>query len=86
VKNARGFLRQQAPDLLKDLKDHHDRFRALLQINMTVLATAHAVAEGLVRGVSGELSRKLSPQTYTSYGRAAAPPNTAPPLALSRQL
>jgi len=86
VKDARAVLRQHAPDLLRSLQDRHDRFRALLQINLTVLATAHAVAEGLVRGVSGELSRKSSPQTYTAYGRASAPPSTVPPMALSRRL
>ena len=39
-----------------------------------MLATAHAVTEGLVRGVSGELTRKSAPQTYTAFGRNPAPP------------
>jgi hypothetical protein len=86
VKACRSYLRQHCPDLLKDLQDHHERFRALLQINLTVLATAHAVAEGLVRGVSGELARKSSPQVYTAYGRSAAPARAVPPMAVSRQL
>ena len=86
VKASRGYLRQHTPALLNDLQERHDRFRALLQINLTVLATAHAVAEGLVRGVSGELARKSSPQTYTSYGCSSAPPSAAPPIAVSRQL
>ena len=86
VKASRAYLRQHTPDLLTGLQERHDRFRALLQINLTVLATAHAVAEGLVRGVSGELARKSSPQTYTAYGRNAAPPGAAPPIAVSRQL
>jgi len=86
VKECRSYLRQHAPDLLKDLHERHDMFRALLQINLTVLATAHAVAEGLVRGVSGELARKLSPQTYTAHGRNAAAPATVPPMAVSRRL
>ena len=65
----------------------HDNFRALLQINLTVLATAHAVSEGIVRGVSGELARKAAPQTYGASGRANAPdPRAAPPLAVSRVL
>ena len=71
------------PELIR----RHDSFRALLQINLTVLATAHAVSEGIVRGVSGELARKASPQTYGASGRANAPdPRTAPPLAVSRML
>jgi hypothetical protein len=86
VRECRSHLRQHAPDLLKDLQDRHDLFRALLQINMTVLATAHAVTEGLVRGVSGELVRKSQPQTYTAYGCNAAASAAPPPMAVSRRL
>ena len=57
------------------------KFRALLQINLTVLATAHAVSEGIMRGVSDELARKAAPQTYGATGRANAPgPSAAQPL------
>lgn len=76
-----------APDIMDALTRRHHAFRALLQINLTVLATAHAVSEGIVRGVSGELARKSSPQTYGASGRANAPdPRAAPPLAVSRTL
>jgi hypothetical protein len=69
------------------LRQRHDKFRVLLQINLTVLATAHAVAEEIVRGVSGDLARKAAPQTYGASGRAIAPgPSAARPLALSRTL
>jgi hypothetical protein len=74
-------------DQLDTVRRRHDRFRALLQINLTVLATAHAVSEGIVRGVSGELARKAAPQTYGASGRAVAPPaSAAQPLALCRTL
>jgi hypothetical protein len=86
VKACRDHLRRYAPELLKELQQRHDMFRALLQINLTVLATAHAVAEGLVRGVSAELSRKAHPTTYTAQGRNAASPRAVPPMAVSRQL
>jgi hypothetical protein len=76
-----------APGLFEELRHRHDEFRALLQINLTVLATAHAVSEGIVRGVSGELARKASPQTYGATGRANAPnPRAAQPLAISKSL
>jgi len=76
-----------APDTMGELVKRHDTFRALLQINLTVLATAHAVSEGIVRGVSGELTRKSAPQTYGASGRASVPdPRTAPPLTVSRVL
>lgn len=86
VRECGGYLRREAPEVLKDLQNRHDVFHALLQINLTVLATAHAVAEGLVRGVSGQLARKSSLQTYTAYGRNAAPSGAVPPMAVSRRL
>ena len=80
-------IAELAPDTLGALKRRHDSFRSLLQINLTVLATAHAVSEGIVRGVSGEMIRKSSPQTYGANGRANAPdPRAAQPLAVSRML
>jgi hypothetical protein len=76
-----------APERLATLHRQHDQFRALLQINLTVLATAHAVSEGIVRGVSGELARKSAPQTYGASGRPSAPGvSTIQPLAVSRSL
>jgi hypothetical protein len=72
---------------LAALRQRHDAFRALLQFNLTVLATAHAVSEGIVRGVSGEMARKLAPQTYGASGRTNAPSrHAAAPLAVSRML
>ena len=52
LKNAQAHLKQVAPELLATLRRHHETFRAMLQINLTVLATAHAVSEGIVRGVN----------------------------------
>jgi flagellar biosynthesis/type III secretory pathway chaperone len=74
-------------DRIDALQRRHESLRALLQINLTVLATAHAVSEGIVRGISGEMARKAAPQTYGASGRALAPPaSAAQPLALSRTL
>jgi hypothetical protein len=72
---------------LSDLKRKHEEFRALLQINLTVLATAHAVSEGIMRGVSDQLARKTAPSTYGATGRTNAPGASAgQPLAVSRVL
>jgi len=80
-------LARVVPETLAILRTRHDTFRALLQINLTVLATAHAVSEGIVRGVSEEMARKSAPQTYGSSGRANAPDKSAAaPLAVSRSL
>jgi len=84
---AQDHLTQVAPDLLASLKRHHETFRAMLQINLTVLATAHAVSEGILRGVNTEVQRRSMPNTYTAAGRRAAPgPRHITPLAVSRSL
>jgi len=75
------------PDALERLQARHESFRNLLQTNLTVLATAHAVSEGIIRGVSGELTRKQTPSTYGANGRAnQPPPSAAQPLSVSRSL
>ena len=45
-KTSQVYMTQSTPDLLTALQRHHDTFRAMLQVNLTVLATAHAVSEG----------------------------------------
>jgi len=87
VKAATDIIAKSLPEALDRLRKRHDAFRALLQTNLTVLATAHAVSEGIIRGVSGELARKQAPTTYGASGRANAPSSKASqPLAVSRSL
>ena len=87
LKNAQKYLAQVSPELLAALRRHHDTFRAMLQINLTVLATAHAVSEGIVRGVNTEIQRKNIPSTYTASGQRAVPgPRNMTPLSVSRSL
>jgi hypothetical protein len=87
LKASQKYLTQTAPELLNTLHRHHDTFRAMLQINLTVLATAHAVSESIVRGVNTEMQRRNIPNTYTSAGQRAAPgPRHMTPLAVSRSL
>jgi hypothetical protein len=87
LKNAQKYLNQVSPELLTTLRRHHDTFRAMLQINLTVLATAHAVSEGIVRGVNAEIQRKNIPNTYTASGHRATPgPRNITPLSVSRSL
>jgi hypothetical protein len=84
---SQKYLAQTAPELLTALHRNHDVFRAMLQINLTVLATAHAVSESIVRGVNTEMQSRNIPTTYTSAGRRAAPgPRHMTPLAVSRSL
>ena len=87
VKANLPALKTQVPDLLAALRKQHDTFNALLQINLTVLATAHAVSEGLIRGAHAEVARKNAPQTYGNSGRHGAPAKTAAvPVSVSRSL
>ena len=87
LKTSQKYLAQVSPELLTTLRRHHDTFRAMLQVNLTVLATAHAVSEGIVRGVNAEIQRRNIPNTYTASGQRAAPgPRNMTPLAVSRTL
>ncbi|WP_136626131.1 hypothetical protein [Bradyrhizobium macuxiense] len=87
LKSMQKMLSQTEPELLAALRRHHETFRAMLQVNLTVLATAHAVSEGIVRGVNAEVQRRNVPNTYTAAGRRAAPgPRNMTPLAVSRSL
>jgi hypothetical protein len=87
LKNAQKHVTQVSPELLTTLRRHHDTFRAMLQVNLTVLATAHAVSEGIVRGVNTEVQRKNIPSTYTASGQRATPgPRNITPLTVSRSL
>jgi len=87
LKAAKDLVARTLPEKLAALRERHGVFEAKLRTNLTVLATAHAVAEGIVRGVSGELARKRAPSTYGATGRANSPgPKTSQPLALSRSL
>jgi hypothetical protein len=87
VKANLAVISREVPDLLAALRKQHDTFNALLQINLTVLATAHAVSEGLIRGAAAEVARKAAPQTYGMSGRPTAPPKgAAQPVSISRTL
>ena len=87
LKAAQKIVAGVPKDTLQDLRSRHERFQKLLQTNLTVLATAHAVSEGIIRGVSGELAKKRAPSTYGAHGRANAPGrNATQPLAVSRSL
>jgi hypothetical protein len=84
--NAR-FVLQAVPARCATLKNVQEGLHTALQKNMIVLATAHAVSEGIVRRLSGELTKKASPQVYGASGRAVAPnPKHGRPLAVSRTL
>jgi hypothetical protein len=87
VNTAKPTIVKALPQALTALRERHAGFQSLLQTNMMVIATAHAVSEGIIRGVSGEMNRRQTPSTYGASGRANAPgPRNSQPLAVSRSL
>ena len=87
IRASQQYLSQVTPEMAAELRTRHDLFRAVLQMNLTVLATAHAVSESIMRGVSAELARKATPQAYGASGHATRPPaSNMQPLTLSRVL
>ena len=64
------------------LADRHERLPAVLRSNLMVLATAHAVSEGILRRLSGDLARKAMAPPGSTTGST----KRAAPLALSRTL
>ena len=84
---SQAYLKKTVPGVVQVLRERHNTFRSMLQINLTVLATAHAVAEGIIRGVSDEINRNAAPQVYGASGYRTTPPSrSAQPLAVSRVL
>jgi hypothetical protein len=73
-----------APEAASRLKEAHHGFRAALERNQAVLATARAVSEGLVKGVAEEMAKRTRP---AGYGDAAPPVRaTAGPLVYSGRI
>lgn len=72
-----------APEAAGRLKDAHLGFRAALERNQAVLATAKAVSEGLVKGVAEEMAKQTRP---AGYGSAAPARGGAAPLVYSGRI
>jgi hypothetical protein len=87
IKANAKFVLAATPTRCAALKSVQEAFGAVIKKNMMVLATAHAVSEGIVRRLSSEVTRKAAPQTYGASGRTVAPsPKHARPLAVSKTL
>jgi hypothetical protein len=87
LKASSKLLSRLVPQDVGALARRHELLQAELKTNLVVLATAHAVSEGIIRRLSGDLVRKACPQVYGASGRASAPdPKRGQPLALSRTM
>jgi hypothetical protein len=87
LKANAGFMRRAAGPVVAALERENAVLREALEVNLAVLATAHAVAEGIIRAVSTTVQAKRTPTAYGANGRAATPPpRTSAPVAVSRRL
>ena len=79
-------LARFAPEALERLKAAHAGFGRAVETNQTVLATARAVSESLVKSVADEMNRLSRPQGYGPAGPQVARPQRSEPLVLSKTL
>lgn len=79
-------LARFAPDTVARLKTAHASFGQVVGDNQTVLATARAVAESLVKGISNEMNRAAQPRTYAPGGFQAPRYAKSEALVVSRSL
>lgn len=74
-------LARLAPEELRAFRTRQAEFERIVDRNQTVLATARAVSETLIRGLAEEVERSARP---TGYGVVARPPVApASPLVFS---
>jgi len=78
-------LARWAPGSVDRLRKAQARLSDALAVNMTVLATARSVSEGIVRSLATEIA---APRTLTTYGAGRAPAQrpAATSLMISRSL
>lgn len=87
MKLHRDVVRAHAGKGLATLEADHAVLQEALEVNLAVLATAHAVAEGIIRHVSTAVEAKRAPTVYGANGRTTAPPpRAAAPVAFVRTL
>ncbi len=81
------FLKRAAGPALVVVRSENEALQRALEVNLAVLATAHAVAEGIIRHVSAAVQAKRAPAGYSATGRATAPPPRASaPVAVVKTL
>lgn len=76
-------LARYAPQAVLRLRQAQADLRAAVDRNQTVVATARAVSEGLVRSVADEVARQARPR---SYGAAPVVAAGARPLVFSARM
>lgn len=83
------FLSRVAPEQIAALKAAHGRFSAAVDLNQTVIATARAVSEGLLRTLAVEAGNGAKASGYGPPGKApeaARPTGTPSSLVMSKKI
>jgi hypothetical protein len=68
VKKIRPALERVAPAAIERLKRRHEEFKAVLQMNLAVLATAREVSENLIEDIAQGIGRGPAPRGYGAAG------------------
>jgi len=74
VKKIRPALERTAPDAVARLRRRHEEFRAMLQVNLAVLATAREVSDNLVEDIARGVGRGPGPRAYGNSGAVDTTP------------
>jgi hypothetical protein len=83
--NAIALSRFAPQDVIRFREAHQD-FAAALEMNQTVLATARAISENLVRSLAEEATKLERPITYGKTGQTGSYASRTEPVLLSKQL
>ena len=76
-------LARLAPDSLRGFRSRQVAFERVTGRNQAVIATARAVAEGLIRGLSEAVQRETRPTVYGAPSRPALVAQSSAPLVFS---
>lgn len=86
VKKIRPALEKVAPDAIERLKRRHEEFKAVLQMNLAVLATAREVSENLIEDIAKGVGQAPAARGYGAAGAIDKSAAQARGLAVNRSL
>ncbi len=76
-----------SPPSLAVLRERHELFEALMNLNMAVLGTAKTVSESIIRELATDVAQARQPQGYGAHGLPVEGYRTpVAPLAVSKTL
>jgi len=87
VQRQGARLSTEAPELLAQLRAHHESFATQMAENLRVLATAKSLTETLLTDVAKAVGQNNKPHTYGANGRLPSNrPTTTQGLSVNRAL